>query len=241
MIGTIVVEWLTSVVVSQEFAVRETSVRGWIERPGGTVIIVEVTGPYEESVTEFGAGPVVSFKPSFIGLSIPATEVLDGRSDVSIYPRGLVSVFTSKPEVEFKDVVKGSTISVEPAVGGVCESAPVVLRGKFRATVEPSSSVSVRICDARLIDVDTGPRMSFELPFVRVRSSVVDKPRDKMRVIEGEVTVREAAEVAKTGKAVNVGFVALPLALVILTTDADKGLTVRDTLDDEDMVPYTDV
>ncbi|KAK6365420.1 hypothetical protein LTR81_028049, partial [Elasticomyces elasticus] len=85
------------------------------------------------------------------------------------------------------------------------------------------------------------PRISFELPFVRVRSSVVDKPGDKVRVIEGEVTLREAAEVAETGNAVNVGFVALPLALVIVTTDADKGLTVRDTLDDEGIVPYTDV
>lgn len=42
MTGTIVVEWSLPVVVSQTLFVIEKSVKTWMERPGGSVVMVDV-------------------------------------------------------------------------------------------------------------------------------------------------------------------------------------------------------
>ena len=191
------VEWSAPVVVSQEFAVMGVSVMGWIERPGGSVVIVDVSAldvkGRDDAVvvvrtapeTLFvGAGPTTSVDPSVVIVSTPVIEVPECRLSVIVDPSASVSVSMFKPEVEPEAVGTGPTVSVKPSVVMVCKPVMVVVKGNVRTTVDPSGSVSVSTCDVELGDVDTGSNVNVEPPVVTVWSTVVDEPEGKVRVID---------------------------------------------------------
>lgn len=86
-IGTIVVEESLPVVVSHSFPVIEKSVKASYERPGGTVVMVEVTEPVIEMT-----GPTVIVAPLVVSVVSVVIDSPKGKVRTVVDPSGSVSV-----------------------------------------------------------------------------------------------------------------------------------------------------
>lgn len=114
MTGTIVVEASLPVVVSQMSVVIEKAVKSERDRPGGSVVMVDVTVPLGGDVMpDVATGPTVSVEPSVVIVSTPVmTDEPEGTVKMIAEPSGSVSVSTVTVWIGVRVIVTPSVVIV---------------------------------------------------------------------------------------------------------------------------------
>lgn len=173
-------------VVSHIFPVTGMSVKGSIESPAGTVVMVDVMVTL---VGGEGSGWIVSVSPSVVIVCSPVKVEPGGSMRTTEDPSGSVNVSTFEVDADgvedTLDVINiGSTVNVELDMVRVSSPVTDALAGSVIVTIGPLGSVSV--CTIKDVDplgaVVIGSTVNVEPDMVRFSNPVTD-------ALAGSVTV----------------------------------------------------